>query len=143
MVEVIAMFSNRSDQGRPLRKLLHRPDRARKSVRVRTQRKTARRLEKGEVDAMVEAYRSGSTVYELATQFRVHRTTVGIILEREGVPRRYRLLSGEKLNRAVRLYGAGRSLDQVAEDLGVNHSTVALALRKSGVQLRPRPGWTY
>jgi DNA invertase Pin-like site-specific DNA recombinase len=142
-VEVIAMFSNRSDQGRSLRKLLRRPPSGPKPVRTRTARKTARRLSSPDVHALVEAYGAGSSIYELARQFGIHRSTVSAILERKGVSRRYRLLEDDRLDRAVELYAAGKSLTDVGAALGVNRSTVALALKKSGASLRPRPGWSY
>lgn len=134
------MFSNRSDQGRSLRKLLQRPPSGLKTVRTRTPRKTARRLDAHEIDALVDGYRAGLTVYELACRFRIHRSTVSLILERQGVSRRYRRLEGERFSQAEKLYLAGRSLSQIGDELGVNRSTVALALKKAGVQLRPRPG---
>ncbi len=136
----MTMFSNRSDQGRSLRKLLQRPPSGAKVVRTRTPRKTARRLEAHEIDALVDGYRSGTTVYKLARRFRIHRSTVSQILERQEVPRRYRLLEGDRLSSAAGLYRAGRSLSQVGDELGVNRSTVSLALKKAGIQLRPRPG---
>jgi hypothetical protein len=79
----------------------------------------------------------------LARQFRIHRGTVSAILERQGIPRRYRLIDGEGLTHAANLYAAGKSLSQVGEELGVDRSTVAVALHKAGIQLRARPGWTY
>jgi transposase-like protein len=136
------MFSNRSDQGRSLRKLLQRPPSGTKVVRTQTPRRTARRLEAHEIDALVDGYRSGATVYELARRFRIHRSTVSLILERQGVSRRYRLIEGDRLRRAVRLYRAGRSLSQVGDELGVSRSTAALALKRAGVPLRQRPGRT-
>lgn len=137
------MLSNRPDQGRPLRKLLRVPASAAQVVRTRTPRKTAHRLDKAGVEALIEAYEAGSTVYELGPRFGIHRSTVSVVLERQGVSRRYRLLEGSALDRAIHLYAAGKSLDRVGEDLGVNRSTVALALRRAGIQLRPRPGWIY
>jgi DNA-binding CsgD family transcriptional regulator len=137
------MFSNRSDQGQSLRKVLQRPFEGPKTVRNHSPRRTARRLESGEIEALVEGYRAGNSVYELARQFRIHRGTVSAILERQGVPRRYRLIDGQGLNHAANLYASGLSLSQVGEELGVDRSTVALALHKAGIQLRPRPGWTY
>ena len=137
------MLSNRSDQGQSLRKVLKRPFQGRRTVRNHTPRRTARRLESGEIEALVEGYRAGDSVYELARKFRIHRGTVSAILERQGVPRRYRLIDGEGLTQAANLYAAGKSLSQVGEELGVDRSTVALALHKAGIQLRARPGWTY
>ena len=125
-----------------MRKLLRRTDSGPKVVRTRTPRKTARRLTTNEIAHLVEAYGGCSTVYELATQFAVHRSTVSAILERKGVSRRYRILDGDGLDQAADLYAAGKSLAQVGEVLGVSRSTVALALKRAGTGLRPRPGWS-
>jgi hypothetical protein len=86
------MFSNRSDQGRSLRKLLQGPPSAPRTVRSRSRRKTAHRLEPHEIDSLVEAYGAGTTVNELALQFSIHLSTVSVFLKRQGVPRRHRLL---------------------------------------------------
>ena len=137
------MFSNRSDQGRSLRKLLQHPPSDPQVVRTRTARRAARRLDESEVEALSEAYKVRVTVYELGRRFGIHRSTVYVVLERQGVSRWYRLLEGATLDRAMQLYDAGKSLNRVGQDLGVNRSTVALALKKAGVQLRPRPGWVY
>jgi len=49
--------------------------------------KQCRRLTEAQIAELVEQYRSGLTVYELAEVFGIHRTTVGIILRRHGVAR--------------------------------------------------------
>ena len=49
--------------------------------------KQCRRLSVAQIEGLVEQYRSGLTVYELAVVFGIHRTTVGIILRRHGVAR--------------------------------------------------------
>lgn len=137
------MFSNRSDQGRSLRKLLQRPVSGPKVVRARTARKTARRLDANEVDLLVERYEAGSTTSEVARRFGIHRSTVSLLLERQGVKRHYNLLQDDQLARATHLYQAGNSLVEVGKELGVNRSTVAYALKRAGIPMRPRPGWNY
>jgi Helix-turn-helix domain of resolvase len=59
------------------------------------------------------------------------------VLEREGVPRRYNLLTSEDVERALKLYEQGSSLTTVAERLGVSARTAHAALRQSGVAMRP------
>jgi DNA-binding CsgD family transcriptional regulator len=137
------MFSNRSDQGRSLRQLLQHPHTEPRTVRTRTTRKTARRLEPDEALTLVKAYQGGATTYELADRHRINRGTVSTILERHGVSRRYNLLDGDKLAQTVALYKAGESLAHIGAQLGISRSTVSRELKRAGVQLRPRPGWAH
>lgn len=106
----------------------------------RSPRRAQRRLEPAEVDRLVDQYRSGATVRELAAEFSVGRTTVSAHLERRGLPRRYNRLGGDALAEAGCLYGDGWSLAMLGERYGVDPGTVRRALRKSGVQTRPRRG---
>jgi DNA invertase Pin-like site-specific DNA recombinase len=48
-----------------------------------------RRLKPDEIDALVRAYEGGATVYELATRFKIHRTTVSEHLHHQGVKMRW------------------------------------------------------
>jgi DNA-directed RNA polymerase specialized sigma24 family protein len=48
-------------------------------------RATVRKLSSDEVDVLVERYRSGATMMELAELFNIHRTTVSAHLRRAGV----------------------------------------------------------
>jgi transposase-like protein len=50
--------------------------------------KQLRRLSGEQIEDMVEQYRNGKTVYELAPSFGIARQTVGIILRRQGVDTR-------------------------------------------------------
>ena len=134
------MFSNRGDRAKVIRRLLRQRPERRRAVRSMTGRLTFRRLENHEVDDLVEAYRNGSTVYELAHAFGIHRNTVSATLDRRGVPRRNSKLTGDSVGRATDLYASGLSLAAVGGELGVHASTVASALRRGGVQPRPRAG---
>ncbi|MGH9127471.1 MAG: helix-turn-helix domain-containing protein [Acidimicrobiales bacterium] len=75
---------------------------------------------------------------ELATSFRVNRTTVLGHVRRHGVPKRdRRALQGDEVDRAAQLYAGGQPADWVAAQLGVAASTVRRALKDAGVTLRP------
>jgi DNA invertase Pin-like site-specific DNA recombinase len=99
-----------------------------------------RRLVAGEIDELVEAYRSGAKVQELAARFSVHSSTVSRTLEREGVRSRNRRLGRDEIQLAVELYKLGGSLANVSEELNVSHTTIWKALRREGVALRDRHG---
>lgn len=47
--------------------------------------KTVRKLRPDEVEALVAAYEAGVKIYELASQFKIHRTTASLHLHRRGV----------------------------------------------------------
>ncbi len=98
-----------------------------------------RRLGPDEVTELVDAYRQGVPVEELAASFRINRTTVLGHVRRHGVPKRdRRALRQDDVERAVKLYPEGRSADWVAAELWVVPSTVRRALKDAGVTLRPR-----
>jgi len=63
-------------------------------------------------------------VYELGREFGIHRTTVGIILKRQGVRMRMQGLSEEHRNEMIALRGQGWSFTRLGERFGVNASTV-------------------
>jgi DNA-binding CsgD family transcriptional regulator len=89
----------------------------------------------------VTAYQAGSSVYELAERHRIDRKTVSIILERQGVPRRYRLIEGHLLTEAIKAYENGDSLATIGARMGVSPYTIRRALLGAGVSIRQRPGW--
>lgn len=99
-----------------------------------------RRLGPDQVAELVDAYREGVPVEELATSFQVNKTTVLGHVRRHGVPKRdRRALRKDDVDKASRLYAEGRSADWVAGELHVAASTVRRALKDAGVTLR-RPG---
>jgi len=133
-VELVGAYSNKVLQSQHLRDLRTRIDASqgiRRARRIRRQ-KAPRRLSHEEILELVRAYREGLTVYELATQFGIHRETVSGVLEGEGVPRRGRPLTPAQIERAASLYENGWSLAQVGAELKCDPSTVWRALRRHG-----------
>lgn len=96
----------------------------------------ARRLPEAQVQELIEGYKSGSTVYELAAQFKIGRNTVCRILHRHEVPVRRRGLSAEETAEAIRLYHQGWSPPRIGQQMGVNAVTVRRRLRESAISLR-------
>jgi hypothetical protein len=103
-----------------------------------------RRLSPTDIDDLLDAYRAGATINQLAVAFRVHRTTVAGHLDRSGVPRHSEQTAwdDEILKQAADLYATGLSLADVAHQFGVDAQTVANRFRRAGVAVRPRRGWT-
>lgn len=102
---------------------------------VRAQR--SKRWAKFEQEEIVAAYLGGTSANALAKKYGSTRKGVCALLEREGVARRYNVLTHDDVRRAEVLYAQGRSLGSLAEEFGVAAQTVALALRKAGVEMRP------
>jgi DNA-directed RNA polymerase specialized sigma24 family protein len=101
---------------------------------------TRRRLAADQIAALVEAYQSGKTMKELASEFGIHRTTVSSHLNEHGVPVRRGGLDQERAAEAVRLYDEGWSSGRLGERFGVSADTVLTVLRRAGASIRPRRG---
>ncbi len=71
--------------------------------------KLARRLSVTDVARLAERYRSGATVYELAAEFAIHRTTVSQHLHAAGVQMRRQPFRATQVEVAFELYGEGLS----------------------------------
>ena len=98
------------------------------------------RLDPKQINDLIVAYQAGSTIKELTVQFQIHRTTVSKILERRGVPKRYRPLAPEQIEYAIKAYQAGSSSKMIGDLLGVNASTIWRTLRREGVKMRDSRG---
>ncbi len=103
-----------------------------------------RLLSPADIDDLVNAYRAGATISQLAAEFGIHRTTVTGHLDRHGVPRRSEQTAWDDdiLREAAELYATGLSLADLAHQFGVDAQTVANRFRRAGVAVRPRAGWT-
>jgi len=138
-VEVLGRYSKQTPNLEKLQELLELVPSG-GTPAPRRAKQVHRRLREPEIVELVTSYLAGSTVYELADQFSIHRQTVAEILERRGVARRYKRLSPEQLELACRLYKSGLSLMKVGDHLGRRAETVRQALMKAGVEIRPRNG---
>ncbi|MBF6271630.1 hypothetical protein [Nocardia farcinica] len=98
-----------------------------------------RKLQPDEVAALVERYRRGASMIELAEEYGAHRNTVEAHLRRAGVAKRPMVKMTEPLvERATKLYVEELwTTAQIGKELGVDASTVAKALKRAGVRMRP------
>jgi DNA-directed RNA polymerase specialized sigma24 family protein len=112
------------------------PARTTRSLR---KKQVQHRLETEEVDQLLERYRAGIKIKELAAEFGIARTTVMKHVERAGAPRRRNLIR-EHLEEAHRLYDQGWSLAKIAEHFGVDPGTVGYTFRKAGIPRRDTHG---
>jgi DNA-directed RNA polymerase specialized sigma24 family protein len=129
---------------RPVRRLLDLaktwPDAPQNDEAVRTACRTARQLRPAEVDELVEDYRAGATVYDLAARFGISRATIGQHLRRRGVDTKPPGLHPDDVSAAVGLYGDGWSLARIAEKFDTSVKTVWVRLQEAGVQMRDTQG---
>jgi transposase-like protein len=81
-----------------------------------------RRLSPTDLDDLLDAYRAGATINQLAAEFGIHRTTVAGHLDRHGVPRHSEQTAwdDDALRRAAELYATGSSLADIAHRFGVD-----------------------
>lgn len=87
-------------------------------------RQVQKRLDTGSIDALVDGYLSGQTVYELAAEFGIERRTVSAHLHRRGVPMRRRGLSLAQKEEAFALRDRGWSLARIGARFDVSAGTV-------------------
>jgi transposase-like protein len=102
-----------------------------------------KRLTAAERIQLVQAYKAGATILELAESYGIARTTVMTHLNRMAVPRR--VIGADLINvqQAAELYEAGASLKDLGQRYGCHPETVRNALLRAGVTMRPRPGWKH
>ena len=84
----------------------------------------ARRLTPDEVDLLITGYQSGKTVYQLGTEFGIHRVTVGKLLKRSGVAMRMTGLDESDRDEITRLRNDGWSYARLGARFGVDPATV-------------------
>ena len=116
----------------------HKPERL-PARTTRSARQIQHRLTSDEVRRLIELYKQGELIDDLATQFHISRTTIMKHVERAGAPRRRNLLT-RRIDEAQDLYNQGWSLVRIGQHLDVNASTVWHALRRAGVRMRDTHG---
>jgi len=109
------------------------------AARVRTQ--LQHRLSDSEIEQLAWLYGDGSTINELAGQFRIHRNTVMGLLEKSGVSRRGKGPSDSELALAIELYEQGHSTAAIGAILGFSGETIRQRLRTAGTQIRGPHDW--
>ena len=136
-MELLGAYSNQTDVRRRVQRLLGLPADRPADEGIHHTRQRQHRLRAGEVQDLIDGYRSGNSVYALAKAFTIDRRTVSAILERHGVQRRYKVLESEAVAEAARLYAAGWSLARLADRFGVTARTVQNAFVKTEIPRRP------
>ena len=99
-----------------------------------------RRLIAAQMIEMVQRYEEGATVYELATEFGCHRTTVSTRLKKARVSLRLQSPTSEVIDLMANLYTSGLSSMEIGERLGYCANTVRNGLQRQGIQLRDTHG---
>lgn len=98
--------------------------------------KTLRKLKPAEIDELVERYQAGSSVYQLAKHYGIHRITIGKHLRSRGINTTATALTEEQVREAVQFYVGGWSCKKIATHFGVGAETVRERLHEEGVRMR-------
>ena len=85
----------------------------------------ARRLGPDRVAELLQSYRDGATLSNLATDYGAQRASIRTLLHQHGVEPRSRSLTAAEIEQATQLYATGLTVAQVADQLGRHHSTRA------------------
>lgn len=136
----MGQWSKLSDQGERLQYLIEMVPEGSPEVNAGSRKQIHRRLKPAEIERLMAWYQAGSTIYQLAEQFHIHRDTVSKILERAGIPRRNRPLTASQIEQAAALYETGLSLESIGTELGCAGSTVWHAFQKAGIPMRDQHG---
>ncbi|WP_167309723.1 helix-turn-helix domain-containing protein [Terrimesophilobacter mesophilus] len=132
-----------ADKWVSLLKLLHgsiKPQSAPDYEGVALIRQRQRRLTTAEAERMIERYKDGVMVHELAAEFGCHRTTITERLKSAGVKIRLRAATTKQVNDMIRLYESGLSMEKVADEVGISARTVFNYLKQRGVATRDAHG---
>jgi predicted DNA-binding protein (UPF0251 family) len=132
----VHLDSNPPARVKTLVQLLVKATSAQRPQEVPASRQTQVRLDQHRADAVAMAYKEGKTMRELANDFGIHRSTVTVILERNGVETRQAGLSDEQTAEACRLYSGGWPLARLAERYEVAEMTVRRYLLLASVVMR-------
>jgi hypothetical protein len=135
-VEVMRLYSNLpGPQNRLQRARLNATakERAPESAAPRLRMK---RLDAPSVAELIDGYRGGAKIKDLAQRFGVHRTTVTCLLRRHGVQSRPVGLSPGQIDDATRFYREGWSLAKLGDKFGVDDMTVRRYLLLADVAIR-------
>lgn len=98
----------------------------------------ARQLRQTDLDGLVDGYRAGKTVFQLADQFGIDRRTVGRHLRTRGIDTTPPCLQPNEIPEAVALYNSGWSLARIGNKYGIASTTVRIYLLREGVVMRAR-----
>lgn len=141
MVEVLGRYSNHADQQKRLRHLLQIEPEPPERSKPRTPKRVCKKLSPEDIRQLVEAYRSGQLVEQIANDLAIDQWTVQKHARRAALPRRSPRLGPRQLEEARDLYESGRSLKWLGTHFNVSPETVRAAFIRNGIRLRKRRGW--
>ncbi len=99
-----------------------------------------RRLGAETVRKLIERYRAGAILIDLAEEQGVSKTALADLFRRHDVPLRRRAIDDLTAKNAETLYATGLSLAALSERMGLPRKSLRRALLDRGVRLRPRGG---
>ena len=97
-----------------------------------------RRLSQEIREQLLADYQSGVSAKQLASRYRLSRSSIRTVLRESGLPQRYQAVTESETDQAVEFYSAGSTIAEVAAVLGRPCSTIRTALARRGVAMRRR-----
>lgn len=92
-----------------------------------------------QIDRIVELYKGGMSMNQIAKEYRAHRRTIAAHLTRRSVSLRSpHSLPAANVPDAVRLYAQGVTLLDIGRKFGVSQHAARTAIAGAGVTIRPR-----
>ncbi len=135
---MLGRYSNHSDQGQRLDRLLKTMTESSKNPKTKTPKRICRQFDEQEVADLVACYAAGVLLEDLASTFQINQTTIQKYVRAHGLARRSATVEQKQLDETIRLYRAGRSVEFIAASLGIGATTIRRHLVRAGVQLRRR-----
>ena len=126
VVGVLNRYSNLRDELEGLRNLSELPRRKTRKKPARLIRRV-RRPTPADVEMIVETYKSGRTIRDIAKQLGFHRETISRALHDAGVATRYHQTQEVDLDVADQLIARGNTITQTALTMGISRSMLVRA----------------
>lgn len=134
---VVGLFSCHANELRQAHRHLSRESTKDRPRRAEDRKRAVQpRVSDEQTVRIVEGYKAGRTVYELAAEFGYNRVTISAVLKRQSIALRRTSPTPQQIDEMTRLYESGLSLAAVGKQLGFNASTVLARLRAVGIKTR-------
>ena len=131
-------YLNLSEQGERIQEVLEIVPSGRPNNNSEAPRRFRQTMDSAEIDDLVEAYKAGTSIKDLADEIGINRSTILKKLQGMGIPRRYPALDQGQCQEVCHLYERGLNSTEISQMFDVSPDTVLRAIRRGGVEVRRR-----
>ena len=131
-------YLNHSEQGECIRAVLEIVPSGQPKNNSEAPRRFRQPMDPTEIDDLAEAYKSGTSIKDLADEFEIDRSTVLKNLQGLDIPRRYPALDPDQCEQVCRLYEGGLNSTEIGQVFDVSPDTVLRTLQRAGIKIRSR-----